>query len=195
MTPALFYDEGMERFTRRARGGGYTYVGVLLAVALVGTALAVTGEVWATARQRERETDLLHLGSQFRNALLRYAADGGSYPARLEDLLKDPRFPGVRRYLRVIPRDPVTGRAVWGLVRDPRGGIVGVHSLSDARPLKQAGFGRRDRALEGRQRYSEWVFGVSEAAAAAAPPEGAASGTPLAHGTGLQIGAAHNKQR
>lgn len=195
MTIALFYDRQIDEITRRPHSAGYTYMGVLLAVALIGTGLAVTGEVWSTARQRDREAALLHLGSQFRGALLRYAADGGSYPARLEDLLKDPRFPGVRRYLRVIPRDPVTGRIEWGLVRGPRGGIVGVHSLSGGRPLKQAGFSRQDRALEGRQRYSEWVFGVSEAAAAATPPEGAASGTTLAHGTGLQSGAAQNKQR
>lgn len=172
---------------------GYTYLGVLLIVALIGWGLTVTSAVWVTAQQRDREEELLYLGGQFRQALARYASEGGSYPRRLEDLLKDPRFPGVRRYLRVIPRDPITGKTQWGLVRGTGDAIVGVHSLSTAHPIKQAGFGVADRSLEGKKRYAEWVFGVREAAGAVPVPGGAATGTPFAQGPGLQAGAAHNK--
>lgn len=172
---------------------GYTYVGLLFLIAIMAYGLTAAAAVWATAQQRDKEDDLLHVGAEIRKALARYAADGPGFPQRLEDLLKDPRFPGVRRYLRVIPRDPLTGRTQWGLVRAAGGGIVGVHSLSTARPIKQSGFGPAERSFEGRQRYTEWIFGAREAAAAPSGPGGAVPGTPLAPGAGLRSGVAHNK--
>jgi hypothetical protein len=38
------------------------------------------------------------------------------------------------------------------------GGVVGVHSLSEAQPLKSANFSGADREFEGKLHYSEWVF-------------------------------------
>ena len=51
----------------------------------------------------------------------------------------------------------MTGREEWGVVR-VGGRIVGVHSLSDARPLKQKNFEPDDALFDGRERYSEWIF-------------------------------------
>ena len=145
---------------RRQRG--FTFIGVLVLAALGATTLAGFGQVWQTIRQREKERELLFIGQEFRTALDRYAAQtpGRSLrsPMTLEDLLLDPRQPGVRRHLRRIYIDPMTGRPEWGLVKGPAGEIRGVHSLSEDKPLKTTGFTRADRAFEGAQKYSDWVF-------------------------------------
>jgi type II secretory pathway pseudopilin PulG len=125
--------------------------------------LAMVGmEVWAKARQRERETELLFIGEQYRQALRHYyatsvAGQARDLPTRLEDLLNDNRFPVPVQHLRRLYPDPITGSDEWGLIR--RGDhIVGVHSLSEATPIKQAGFSKPNASFEGRTAYKDWVF-------------------------------------
>lgn len=145
---------------------GFTYIGLLLAIAIVGIFMAAVSEVWHTAAQREREAELLFAGDQIRQALTRYAisAPGGErYPRNLKDLLRDPRYPLPRRYLRQVYRDPMTKSGEWGLVKTGDF-ITGVHSLSDEEPLKTAAFSFADRAFEDKKKYSEWVFMMVEPA-------------------------------
>lgn len=140
---------------------GYTYVIVLLWVALAGIGLAVTGEVWRTSAQREREDELLFVGEEFRRAITTYYESSPgvpTFPRSLAALLRDERHVGVRRHLRRVYVDPMTGRAEWGLVRQPDGGIVGVYSLSTAKPLRTGNFRGHQESFAGRQRYAEWVF-------------------------------------
>lgn len=40
----------------------------------------------------------------------------------------------------------------------PDGGIMGVRSLSDAKPIKTAGFELRDADLAVKSRYRDWRF-------------------------------------
>ncbi|PIG30965.1 hypothetical protein CLU93_5313 [Janthinobacterium sp. 35] len=141
---------------------GFAYLWVLLLVAFMGVALSVAVEIDATAAQREREQHLLAIGRQFQTAIARYYESGlaggrKEYPATLEDLLRDPRAPGVTRHLRKVFVDPLTGRAEWGLVL-VGGRIAGVHSLSGKKPIKQDGFAAEHMGLRGKQRYTEWRF-------------------------------------
>jgi hypothetical protein len=126
----------------------------------MGAGLAATMDVWHTTLQREKEKELLFIGNQFRVALKSYYSGppAGRYPTRLDDLLLDSRSPAIRRHLRQIYVDPFSGKAEWGFVTLPDGQIVGVHSLSDAEPIKTAGFLLRDADFEGKTKYSEWVF-------------------------------------
>jgi len=164
-----------------AAAAGFTYVGVLVLVAMVGMALALASELWHTVQKREKEQELLFIGNQFRRAIAMYSAGGSGNLQRLEDLLQDPRTPGVRRYLRKIYRDPMTGGTEWGLVKSGGNAITGVYSLSDEEPLKRAGFSSADRDFEDKKKYSEWVFapkptqGASGATAPAPAVPGAAS--------------------
>jgi len=149
---------------------GFTYLTALFMVAILAGGLALAGEMWRTQAQRDREAELLFVGNQYRMAIARYYLSGPQrqYPRMLEELLKDPRRPGTERYLRKLYPDPVTGQD-WGLVKAPDGTIWGVHSLSEAKPLKSSGFKPRDAAFEGAQRYADWKF-VHTVPAPAAPP-------------------------
>ena len=150
-------------YARVARQRGFTYVALLIAIALHGAVLAAAGSVWNTAQKRSRERELLFVGDQFRAAIRAYAQGGpgvrGQLPRTLDDLLLDPRLPGTRRHLRKIFVDPITWKTEWGLVKTPDGNaILGVYSLSEEAPLKTKNFEPADRAFEGATRYSDWKF-------------------------------------
>lgn len=146
----------------RSVQGGFTYLGLLFAVALAGIVLATTGMLWSTERQREKERELLAVGDEFRRAIgTYYERSPGTvkrYPAKLDDLTKDNRYITVQRHLRQVYRDPITGIADWGVIAAPEGGIMGVHSLSTVQPIKQGGFPARFAEFEGKRSIAEWRF-------------------------------------
>ena len=173
---------------RSAASAGFTYVWLLLAVAFMAAGLAAVAEVATTAMRRDKEADLLFVGDQFARAIALYRASSPGaqqYPQRLDDLLADKRFPNVRRHLRRVYPDPMTGSADWGLVRGPGGGIVGVYSRSTTKPLKTANFPKGYEGFADAARYADWRFvaGVDGKVAAAstgstAPGGGAATLAP-----------------
>jgi type II secretory pathway pseudopilin PulG len=137
---------------------GFTYLALMLMIVVMGVVLGAATEVWHTAVQREKERELLFVGNQFRTAITLYYKNHAKFPHNLEDLLKDPQYAFTKRYLRKIYRDPMTGASEWGVVRIADGGIVGVHSLSENRPVKIAGFGVAGNSFDGAVKYSDWVF-------------------------------------
>jgi type II secretory pathway pseudopilin PulG len=138
---------------------GFTYLTVLFLVAFMGLGLAVAGEVWQTSLAREKEAQLLYVGSQYRRAIERYYLNGlNQYPRSLEDLLLDPRKPNTERYLRKLYADPMTVKKEWGIVKAPDGGIMGVYSQSEDKPIKAAGFTLANRDFENAGKYSDWKF-------------------------------------
>lgn len=148
--------------TTRTRQRGFTYLVLLFSVVLSGVALAAVGTWWSQETRREKETELLDIGGQFRRAIGNYyELSPGTvkrYPRKLEELVFDTRYLTLQRHLRRIYRDPFTGEAKWGIVTAPDGGIMGVHSLSEMNPIKTAGLGLRDAGLADKSRYSEWRF-------------------------------------
>ncbi len=148
----------MRARTTIQRNGGFTYLGVLLVIAVMAAVLGGTADVWHTTVQREKERELMFVGKQFRAAIGQYYASHRMYPHNLEDLVKDPSYPSTRRYLRKIYRDPMTGTSDWAVVRMGDGGIVGVHSLSEKKPIKIAGFGPTGNGFDAAVKYSDWVF-------------------------------------
>lgn len=174
------------RTTRRdrSRQAGFAYVWLLLGIAAMGLGLVQVVEVASQATQRARERELLFIGQQFRQAFESYQQASPDPRARelppsLEALLADRRTGQLRRHLRRIYVDPMTGKAEWGLVR-AGAFVTGVHSLSSQRPIKQDNFEPDDAALAGKQRYAQWVFGVpvlAAAASAVAPGASAVQGS------------------
>ena len=139
--------------------GGFTYVGILFAVVIMGLMLTVAARVWAVTEQRERETQLLFVGDEFRRAIAAYYVSGHQYPLSLPLLLADDRSPVPKRYLRRMYPDPMTGAADWTLIYATDGvGIMGVASRSKLTPLKRAGFALADAAFQDTDCYCSWRF-------------------------------------
>ena len=168
----------------RALANGFTYAGVLIAVALIGVSLAVTGEVWQTTVQRERERELLFVGDEIRRAITQYyestPGTGKQFPKSLDDMVRDNRYPTTRRYLRKVYPDPMTGKREWGIVKGPGDGIMGVYSLSRKSPIKRANFPPEYHSFNNAESFAVWQFaytgapaeGVPAAAGASAPAPG-----------------------
>lgn len=115
---------------RRGSALGFTYLGVLLAVALVSLGLAAASTVWVTVGHRQRLAQLDWIGGQFERAIASYyeSSPGGTkrYPPSLESLLHDPRYPVPRRHLRTIYENPFTASTAWNVLRSSDGGIRAV---------------------------------------------------------------------
>lgn len=140
---------------------GFAFVVVLVLLALCALALSAAGPIWSQDAIRERELELLRVGRLYADALksFRDASPGSmaQYPNRLEQLVQDDRFVGVRRHLRKLYSDPVNPGQPWGLIRNQQDGIVGVFSRSSEQPLSAAPV--QIPALERRaQHYADWKF-------------------------------------
>jgi type II secretory pathway pseudopilin PulG len=147
---------------KRSRSRGFTFLSLLITVAITAAALAAAGGIHSQAAQREKERELLFVGDQFRQAIALYywRTPGGAhqYPKSLEALLEDQRWPVAQRYLRRIYRDPVTGTTDWGIVEAPGGGIMGVYSKSEEPPIKSANFPARYGSFAEARNYTDWKF-------------------------------------
>lgn len=155
---------------------GFTYVALMIVVAILGLVAATSLQMGAVVQRSSAEQTLLDIGGEFSDALKSYAeatpAGQPNLPASLQDLLSDPRSVLIRRHLRKIYTDPITGSAEWGLIYlNEKNGITGVYSRSDGRPIKQAGFEARFAALEAGdvRSYRDWVFTAGQAAVMPVP--------------------------
>jgi type II secretory pathway pseudopilin PulG len=140
---------------------------LLIAVAVIGLLSATAVSIGAAAERRSAEQQLLAIGAEFQAALQSYAGiapnattTSAQGPRTLEDLVKDPRVPGIRRHLRRIYEDPLTRQANWGTITNARGEIVAIYSRADGRPLKQSNFTPGFERLEDADTYQAWVFGT-----------------------------------
>jgi len=142
---------------------GFTYLGVLILVAILSLALAATGIVWSQAQQRDQERQLLFIGRQFVRAIGSYYNESPGtvkrYPASLEALLEDKRHLAMKRHLRQLYRDPFTRARAWRLVIAPEGGIMGVQSESQLKPIRVADVLPGYVRVVGKgEAYSDWAF-------------------------------------
>src|SRR3989338_2666836 len=146
--------------SRRGRESGFTYIMVLVAVVVVGILAEAATLLTSRMTQADREQELLFRGQAYKNAVESYYRAGGSYPRTLDDLLKDPRTPGVRRHIRSLYPDPFarSDKKEWTLIRAADGGITGVASISTEEPLKKANFPKGLEKFEGTQSYADWKF-------------------------------------
>lgn len=157
-----------------SRQRGFTYVGLIVLVAIIGLVGAATVKLDSLLRRAEAEQELLETGAEFTRALRSYAAatprGQPTQPPSLKELLRDPRFPEPRRHLRKLYIDPITGKPEWGILYlADKTGVIGVYSLSDSAPLKVANFDYRFQNFEHRERISEWAFKMSGQAARPGP--------------------------
>ena len=147
---------------------GFTYVGLLILVAVLGLVASLTIRAGALWQRAAREAQLLEIGAQFSDALRAYAdatpAGQLPQPPNLAALLLDPRFPTPHRYLRKIFADPMTGSTDWGIryVTTDKG-VLEVYSRSSATPLKTGRFDEQFGTFAGKTHYYDWRFSASTA--------------------------------
>jgi type II secretory pathway pseudopilin PulG len=98
---------------------GFSYLALLFIVALVGIALAITGEAWSRTKARQNQVQVAWEQKQVERAVRSYvcAAPGNlpTAPVSVEQLLLDDRYLGIKRHLRdrypSAEREATLGRA------------------------------------------------------------------------------------
>lgn len=151
----------VNRYSRLERQRGVAYFWALLMVLFITLGLGKLLENVAKSTQRAREAELLYTGNLYRDAIRQYwqstPVGARQYPEKLDDLLRDPRYPVIRRYLRKLYPDPITGQT-FAPIPAPDGGVMGVRSTSLRKPIKVAGFSTNQRAFAAAQSYQQWEF-------------------------------------
>lgn len=145
---------------------GFSYLALLIVILIVGVISAATLSAGSVIQRGAAEDELLFIGEQFQLAFKAYAdatpIGARLYPANLNDLLKDPRFPVTRRHLRKLYPDPLTGKTEWGIIEAPGGGVLGIYSKSAETPIRVSGFSSPFKQFEGAKSYAEWVFSMEK---------------------------------
>ena len=109
---------------------GFTYLGLLAAVAVLGIGLAAASELWSTTAKRQKLSQLQWTQAQYALAIQSYRESSPGTvkrnPTDLRELLDDRRHLATRRHLRQLYVNPMTGAMDWELTRDSSGGITAV---------------------------------------------------------------------
>jgi general secretion pathway protein G len=133
------------RHDLRESAAGWTLIELLvvLSIILILASMALTQyrNSVLVAKEAALKSDLFLM----RDAIDQYYADKGRYPESLETLVSD-------RYLRAVPRDPITATTdSWQTVQAERD----AGSVSSAAGIYDVKSGSPDTALDG-SRYGDW---------------------------------------
>lgn len=150
------------RHNSQFRQQGFTYVVMLLALAIFCVGLAAIGKTWSVVAQRDKEDELIQIGDEYESAIADYYNHSPSkvkkYPGSFQDLLQDTRYVGTVRHIRRIYIDPITKNSTWGLIPAPDGGFMGVYSLSTKETLHKTPVMLTDGSFVAGLRYIDWKF-------------------------------------
>jgi general secretion pathway protein G len=105
---------------------GFTLVELMVVLTVIALLLSVVVPDYVGRVRRAEEAVLQENLTLMRDALDKHFADAGRYPRTLDELVS-------KRYLRAIPKDPLTQAAAWSVVgpADPqKGGVYDIHSAA-----------------------------------------------------------------
>ena len=130
----------MTPFVPPALRRGFTLIELLVVMAIIATLLSIAAPRYFGQVDVARERALLQSLEVMRDAIDKFRADTGKYPATLTELVE-------KRYLRKLPVDPITESAeTWELVPPPDPGESGVWDVRS---------GARGSGRDGRP-FAEW---------------------------------------
>jgi len=138
---------------------GLVLLALLIMLVLVGVGALGAAEVWSTTLKRERETELLFVGEQYRRAIQSYwkmSPGRRAYPPSIDVLLTDNRFPNPVHHLRRVYRDPMTESGEFEPILQSNA-LMGIHSVSTDAPIKQANFAAPYKQFEKAESYAQWL--------------------------------------
>ena len=115
---------------------GFTLIELLVVMAIIATLLSIATPSYFSHLERAREVTLRETLLVVRDAIDKFHADTGRYPAELSELAS-------RRYLRKVPVDPISERSDTWIIVPPPGEGAGVWDL-------RSGAGGEDRP------YAQW---------------------------------------
>ena len=161
------------------RPAGFTYLAVLLLLALWSALVAGWAQRSQQAAQREQELELLFRGGQIAGAIAAWRAatpapttpptaepddtsppvpPAPAGPPDLQSLLDDRRGAVPRHHLRQLYADPFTGRPDWVLITNAQQQVLGVRSrVAKPRLLLGHAPGGDPAAATG-PLLSDWIF-------------------------------------
>lgn len=145
---------------------GFTLLMLLAAIFLL--ALASNGVITYVSHEmaRVREAQLLRIGQMYVQAIGSYyefsPGQLKQWPRTLEDLTEDRRFVGMKRHLRQVYLDPLSPSTRWGIIQSPDGGVAGVYSINESKPIHESALDLQwddgSVQLVAANRYSDWQF-------------------------------------
>ena len=110
---------------RKLNNKGFTLIELLAVMVIIALLLTIAAPKYFGSVDRSRESILRQDLATMREALDKYYGDTGQYPDALEDLTK-------KKYLRGIPRDPMTDSdTTWVIIaptNDAKGAVYDVKS-------------------------------------------------------------------
>jgi general secretion pathway protein G len=120
-------------------GRGFTLIELLVVLAVIALLLSLAAPRYFQHVDRTREAVLLENLATLRDAIDQYHADTGRWPETLETLVE-------KRYLRALPKDPVTDSAETWIIVPPDEQQEGVHDVHS---------GAEGQGADGRH-YADW---------------------------------------
>jgi general secretion pathway protein G len=124
---------------RASRGLGFTLIELIVTLSIIALLVSIVAPHYTGRILRSEEAVLRENLLQLRDALDKHYSDAGRYPDALPELVS-------KRYLRSIPRDPLTRSTDSWVVVPPadreKGGVYDVHSAApglgtDGKPYAQ----------------------------------------------------------
>jgi general secretion pathway protein G len=122
----------MVNMSKNRRTRGFTLIEMMIVVSLVLILLSVAVPLYNQAILRAKESVLRQDLFNLRSVISQYTLDKQKAPQALDDLVQ-------ANYIKVIPKDPITGKADWVVeqeevllaVDQQEPGISDVHSASN----------------------------------------------------------------
>ena len=118
----------MRTVTRKLKG--FTLIELIVVMLIIAMLASLAVPRYFGSVQKSKDAVLKENLTLLRDALDKYYGDNDKYPAMLDDLVS-------RKYLRSIPRDPITESTSTWVTTPPddpeQGGVFDVHSGADGK--------------------------------------------------------------
>lgn len=115
---------------RRTDRRGFTLIELLVVMSIIAILVTIAVPRYFHSLDRSREAVLRSNLATVRDAIDKYYGDRGKYPDSLQDLVAG-------RYLRSLPRDPITDSTGTWIIEPPEnpdlGGVYNIHSGAPGR--------------------------------------------------------------